>query len=249
VRWWRWALARRRRCCPARRLLVRAPVEVVEAGTGTPLTLLPSSTPARSSAGSAAPARGGSNAVLRIGATAHRAGGWRVGGRRGSPHARRTPVRRLTSTAGRREAPAWDGSTSSAATRTGARRTGGRKGSSGRLGEAWVRLGRGSGEAGIGSVRGSTYESDVRTSSHAFAVQLQSNSTSGSSSSRASASASARSCSASLLVMIGPITCCIPGTRTAVAGGDCARAQSPVHGEAAKAGRVSRERANRYKHT
>ena len=43
--------------------------------------------------------------------------------------------------------------------------------------------------------------------------------------------------------------CCIPGTRTAVAGGDCARAQSPVHGEAAEARRVSRERANRYKHT
>ena len=223
---------------------------MVEAGTGTPLTLLPSSTSARSSAGSAAPARGGSNAVLRIGATAHRAGGWRVGGRRGSPHARRTPVRRLKSTAGRREAPAWDGSTSSAATRTGARRTGGRKGSSGRLGEAWVRLGRGSGEAGIGSVRGSTYESGVRPSGTVHpAVQLQSNSSSGSSSSASRASASARSCSASLLVMIGPITYCIPGTRTAVAGGDCARAQSPVHGEAAKARRVSRERANRYKHT
>ena len=46
-----------------------------------------------------------------------------------------------------------------------------------------------------------------------------------------------------------PESCCIPGTRTAVAGGDSARAQSPVHGEAAKARRVSRERANRYKHT
>ena len=218
---------------------------MVEAGTGTPMTLLPSSTPARSSAGSAAPARGGSNAVLRIGATAHRAGGWRVGGRRGSPHARRTPVRRLTSTAGRREAPAWDGSTSSAATRTGARRTGGRKGSSGRLGEAWVRLGRGSGEAGIGSVRGSTYESNVRPSSTGSSTSLLHSAYS----SASRASASARSCSASLLVMIGPITCCIPGTRTAVAGGDCARAQSPVHGEAAKARRVSRERANRYKHT
>ena len=44
------------------------------------------------------------------------------------------------------------------------------------------------------------------------------------------------------------ITVVSQGTRTAVAGGDCARAQPPVHGGAAEAGEFPK-RENRYKHT